>query len=126
MKVFRVRVKNTMKPELPRFIRAYFLSAFFSFFLLGQLSAQPKTAPHEIKSEQEVMALTRLNQAFENDLNEPRFSNSFIGIEVRSVKTGESLFHLNEKKNFLPASNLKLITTAAALGTLGPNYHYLT
>ncbi len=89
-------------------------------------NAQPKTAPSTVKSEQESMAITRLQQTIANLLDEPKFRNSFIGIEVRSVKTGESLFHQNENKNFLPASNLKLVTTAAALGILGPDFHYST
>ena len=97
-----------------------------AFFLFTSQNLFAQTAPSRLKSEQESLALKRLEQAIENDINEPRFSNSFIGIEVRSVKTGESLFHLNENRNFLPASNLKLVTTAAALGTLGPDYHYTT
>ena len=100
-----------------------FLFVFFSYEIL---LAQPKTAPSQAKSEQEMMALQRLEQSMENDINDPRFANSFIGIEVTSVKTGESLFHQNENRNFLPASNLKLVTTAAALGTLGVDFRYTT
>jgi len=104
----------------------FLLPLAFFFFSSQDAFGQPQTAPNQTKSAQEVQALQRLEQEIENDLNEPRFSNAFIGIEVRSVKTGESLFHQNEKKNFLPASNLKLVTTAAALGTLGPDFRYST
>jgi D-alanyl-D-alanine carboxypeptidase/D-alanyl-D-alanine-endopeptidase (penicillin-binding protein 4) len=107
--------------------RRLFKVCLLILFLSGDaIYAQPKTAPAPAKSEQEIMALQRLQQSMENEVNDPRFSNSFIGIEVKSVKTGESLFHQNENKNFLPASNLKLVTTAAALGTLGPDFRYMT
>jgi D-alanyl-D-alanine carboxypeptidase/D-alanyl-D-alanine-endopeptidase (penicillin-binding protein 4) len=105
------------------------LSVVWLLFMLCSYSilyAQPKTAPSQAKSDQEILALQRLQQAMENDISEERFANSFIGIEVRSVKTGESFFHQNENRNFLPASNLKLVTTIAALGTLGPDFHYTT
>ena len=100
------------------------------FFLIlsnpWQVYAQPQTAPNQPKTQQEIQALQRLQQGMENDVNDSKFGNSFIGIEVKSAKTGESLFHMNENKNFLPASNLKLVTTAAALGTLGPDFRYST
>ncbi len=106
------------------------ISCFFltiTILFTNSLSlAQPQTAPSPAKTQQETQALQRLQQGIENDLSESRFANAFIGIEVKSVKTGESLFHLNEGKNFLPASNLKLVTTAAALGTLGPDFRYST
>lgn len=106
--------------------RLYVAVIVFCIFPLTICHSQPQTAPSQVKSSQEVLALGRLQQSIENDINDPRLANSFIGIEVKSIKTGESLFHQNENKNFLPASNLKLLTTAAALGTLGPDYHYVT
>lgn len=103
-----------------------FIVPFYCFFLCSIVYAQPQTAPSQVKSAQEVLALQRLQQAMESEINDARFANAFIGIEIKSVKTGESLFHQNESRNFLPASNLKLVTTAAALGTLGPDFRYTT
>lgn len=59
-------------------------------------------------------------------LNNPEFSNGFIGISVVSAQTGEVLFSMNDKKNFIPASNLKLLTTATALRYLGADYKFQT
>jgi D-alanyl-D-alanine carboxypeptidase/D-alanyl-D-alanine-endopeptidase (penicillin-binding protein 4) len=103
----------------------------FTAFLLvltsySSVYAQPKTAPLQQKSDQEKAAIERLTQGIVNDISDPRFSHAFVGIEIKSLKTGESLFHENENKDFLPASNLKLIITAAALGTVGPDYRYKT
>jgi D-alanyl-D-alanine carboxypeptidase/D-alanyl-D-alanine-endopeptidase (penicillin-binding protein 4) len=104
-----------------------FILLFYPFvYNSDTVYGQGQTAPNQTKTEQELQALQRLEQGIGNDLSDSRFSNAFIGMEVKSVKTGESLFHLNENKNFLPASNLKLVTTAAALGTLGPDFRYAT
>jgi len=49
-----------------------------------------------------------------------------IGISVRALATGELIFEDNSKKNMAPASNLKLLTTFAALGILGESYRFKT
>lgn len=103
-----------------------FIFIFSSFFFVKDLYSQPQTAPNTSKSPQEITVLQKLQQDMQKDISDPQLSNAFIGIEVRSVKTGELLFHQNEKKNFLPASNMKLVTTAAALSTLGPDFRYTT
>ncbi len=51
--------------------------------------------------------------------------NNF-GIKIYSLDRGEPLFELRAKKLFVPASNLKILTTAVALETLGPNYRFPT
>jgi D-alanyl-D-alanine carboxypeptidase/D-alanyl-D-alanine-endopeptidase (penicillin-binding protein 4) len=48
------------------------------------------------------------------------------GIKIYSLDRGEPLFELRAKKLFVPASNLKILTTAVALQTLGPNYRFPT
>lgn len=51
--------------------------------------------------------------------------NNF-GVKIYSLDRGESLFELRGEKLFVPASNLKVLTTAVALETLGPNYRFPT
>jgi serine-type D-Ala-D-Ala carboxypeptidase/endopeptidase (penicillin-binding protein 4) len=53
-------------------------------------------------------------------------SRLFWGIVVADRDTGEMLLSLNADHYFAPASNAKLITTALALATLGPNYQFRT
>lgn len=48
------------------------------------------------------------------------------GVLVVSLDRGDTLFALNERESFVPASNLKLFTTAAALRALGPDYRFGT
>ncbi len=62
-----------------------------------------------------------------NDIfNDPNFSNAEWGVVIQSLETGEYFYKRNESKLFMPASNLKLFTTAAGLVILGSNYRFKT
>ena len=50
----------------------------------------------------------------------------FWGVSVKSLSTGRGLFARNDEKLFVPASNMKLFTTAVALIRLGPDFRYTT
>ncbi|MFC2135130.1 D-alanyl-D-alanine carboxypeptidase/D-alanyl-D-alanine-endopeptidase, partial [Bacteroidota bacterium] len=58
--------------------------------------------------------------------NDPNFDNATWGVLIKSLKTGEVLYKKNENKLFVPASVLKLFTTASSLLLLGSNYQYYT
>src|SRR5437588_1993250 len=59
-------------------------------------------------------------------LSDPGLARGFWGIEVVSLNTGQVLYSQNADKLFIPASNTKLFTTAAALALIGPNYKFHT
>ena len=69
-------------------------------------------------------------QELKNDLDalldNPDFSNANVGVAVLSLESGEYFYRKNENKNFIPASTQKLITTAAALEFLGPDFRFYT
>ena len=48
------------------------------------------------------------------------------GLSVADGETGETLFEQNAAKYFVPASNMKLFTTALALAKLGPDFRFHT
>jgi serine-type D-Ala-D-Ala carboxypeptidase/endopeptidase (penicillin-binding protein 4) len=48
------------------------------------------------------------------------------GLLVVDAQTGETLYQQNADRYFVPASNMKLFTTALALAKLGPNYRFHT
>lgn len=48
------------------------------------------------------------------------------GLLIVDAASGETLFQQNSDHFFVPASNMKLLTTALALDTLGPDYRFHT
>lgn len=53
-------------------------------------------------------------------------NNALWGVYVQHVETGETWYERNASNAFLPASNQKIFTTAAALDALGSDYRYRT
>jgi PBP4 family serine-type D-alanyl-D-alanine carboxypeptidase len=82
-----------------------------------------------------AVLLPNLSLAVSNDLDldkrldriRRRFRlNRAIGVLVQNAETGETLYEHNAEKKFIPASGMKLVTMAAALHYLGPNYRFET
>ena len=71
-------------------------------------------------------SLTEFQKELDEIFNDPSFRNANWGVVIQSIETGEYLYKKNEDKFFIPASNLKLFTTASGLLLLGPNYKFST
>jgi D-alanyl-D-alanine carboxypeptidase/D-alanyl-D-alanine-endopeptidase (penicillin-binding protein 4) len=56
----------------------------------------------------------------------PEFSNAHWGILIVDPSTGDTLYSRNAGKLFMPASNMKILTSSTALTQLGPDYRYRT
>jgi D-alanyl-D-alanine carboxypeptidase len=85
------------------------VSASFVFFLvLSALRAQSLHA--------EIDAL----------LNVEWLRYGYCGVVVRDLQTGETLYRRDAERVLIPASNMKLLVTAAALHRLGPEYRFRT
>lgn len=67
-----------------------------------------------------------LSLYIDEQLDEPAYDNAMWGVLVVDETSGAVLYSRNPGKSFLPASNTKLYTAAAALEQLGPDYRYRT
>ncbi|HEY6347948.1 MAG TPA: D-alanyl-D-alanine carboxypeptidase/D-alanyl-D-alanine-endopeptidase [Candidatus Angelobacter sp.] len=59
-------------------------------------------------------------------INQPQMASALWGIDVVDLESGKTIYSLNPDHLFLPASNVKLLTTAAALALAGPDYRFHT
>jgi D-alanyl-D-alanine carboxypeptidase/D-alanyl-D-alanine-endopeptidase (penicillin-binding protein 4) len=50
----------------------------------------------------------------------------YCGVVVRDLQTGETLYTRDAERVLIPASNMKLLVSAAALHRLGPDYRFRT
>jgi D-alanyl-D-alanine carboxypeptidase/D-alanyl-D-alanine-endopeptidase (penicillin-binding protein 4) len=67
-----------------------------------------------------------LSLVVDSFLARPAFSATRLGILVESQRTGEVLYERNADSLLIPASNMKIVTGAAALSLLGPEFRFRT
>lgn len=69
---------------------------------------------------------TRLQNDLERMIDSPGWAGDRWSVLVLSLDKGDTLFNHGGDESLVPASNLKLFTTAAALYYLGPEFRYNT
>src|SRR5207248_1357812 len=67
-----------------------------------------------------------LRRAVEQLLAQPPLNSAHVGVQVESLEDGQVVFARNGDALLNPASNTKLITSAASLLRLGPEYRFST
>ncbi len=66
------------------------------------------------------------NEFFQQWQNDPLLKNASIGVSVMNAVSGEKIMETHPQLSLVPASVLKIITSAAALEIMGPRYHFET
>lgn len=99
----------------PRAFVALILLLCFHSALLAE-AGPAKKAPSKKSIAQQINAI----------LNQPEMVRAHWGIDVVELDSGRVLYSLNPDQLFLPASNAKLFTTAAALALAGEDYRFRT
>ena len=67
-----------------------------------------------------------LSDRIDETLDADAFEGATWGVFIRDLDTGRVLYDRNADLPMIPASNMKLVSTAAALDALGPDYRYQT
>lgn len=94
------------------------------FAALGQAcgSVRTSTAPGPANR----TAVNALRASIDSLTTAPEFSNAHWGVLIVDPESGDTLYAHNAGKLFMPASNMKILTTSTALARLGPDYRYRT
>lgn len=103
------------------YLNKFFIILFAFCIVSGAVFAQ-----NESFSAKSSTTLEELRNEFDQLFDDPDFYNAQWGVCVQSLETGEFLYRRNENKLLMPASNLKLVTTASALQLLGAGYKFRT
>ena len=74
----------------------------------------------------EMRPTPSLARELQQMFDDPQFYDSIWGVAIQSLTTNEFIYVRNEHINLIPASNVKLFTTAAALVRLSPDYRIST
>jgi D-alanyl-D-alanine carboxypeptidase/D-alanyl-D-alanine-endopeptidase (penicillin-binding protein 4) len=89
--------------------------------------ASPRNAPAAASS---TAAPAKAVRGLQADLarvfGAPIMARGVWGVDVRSLDTGDTLYSLNADKLMMPASNMKIVTMAAAAETLGWDHRFTT
>ena len=114
-----MKLKNSLNKSLI-LLSVLFLAAF-------NINAQDTT---KIKKDSLLLSsystISELGTQLDDIFNDNSFINANWGVVIQSLENGEYFYKRNEDKFFVPASNLKLFTTAAGLLLLGSDYRFST
>lgn len=83
--------------------------------------APPATAPKSNPRAERTLA-SDLNRIFAA----PVMEHGLWGVAIKSLDTGKVIYALNARKLMMPASNMKIVTLAAAAEILGWDYRFKT
>ncbi|MCR2823301.1 D-alanyl-D-alanine carboxypeptidase/D-alanyl-D-alanine endopeptidase [Lederbergia panacisoli] len=75
---------------------------------------------------EEVKGSKPLSKKIEEILQNPRLEGAVTGVSIRKASDGDLIYSHFGDTRLRPASNLKMITAAVALETLGPGYRFKT
>lgn len=90
----------------------------------GTLPSGNSTAPTRRGGPAATVAELRARVA--EIIHRPGLARAQVGVKIASLDSGQVLFEENADKLYMPASNMKIYTVAAALDKLSPDFRFVT
>ncbi|MFB4169566.1 D-alanyl-D-alanine carboxypeptidase/D-alanyl-D-alanine-endopeptidase [Virgibacillus sp. JSM 102003] len=106
-------------------VKNYSFGMLFLFLLIFMIGSGATDRNNEAANTiEERNTMTKQIESFIK--SEPKLNGAITGISVRSASNGEKLYEHMGDVRLRPASNMKLLTAAAALAVLGENHTFST
>ncbi|MGI8638371.1 MAG: D-alanyl-D-alanine carboxypeptidase/D-alanyl-D-alanine endopeptidase [Pyrinomonadaceae bacterium] len=86
----------------------------------------PNPTPTATPTPVPIQTITDLQSQIRLSLARPELQRGQVGVKIAALDTGKTIFEQNAEKYFMPASNMKSFTVAAALEKLSPDFHFVT
>ncbi|HEX6124459.1 MAG TPA: D-alanyl-D-alanine carboxypeptidase/D-alanyl-D-alanine-endopeptidase [Pyrinomonadaceae bacterium] len=113
-----------MKPSTLVFAAFLFVVTVAAQTPQPTMTPVPTATPFAIQKT--VQTLADIQSKIRARLLAPELRRGQVGVKIVSLNSGKVVFEENAEKYFMPASNMKNFTVAAALDRLGPNYRFVT
>lgn len=108
-------------------LRAFILStALIVTALSHSLAAQTPTPAPTATPAGSAASINDLQFRLRQSLAKPEVIRGSVGVKITSLTSGKIVFENDAEKYFMPASNMKNFTVAAALERLGPDHRFVT
>ena len=86
----------------------------------------PSVTPTPTPTPPQYLTLSEVQAKIQNVLSRPNLQRGHIGVKIVSLDTNQVIYEQNAEKYFMPASNMKGYTVAAALEKLSPDFRFIT
>ncbi|MEP7212936.1 MAG: D-alanyl-D-alanine carboxypeptidase/D-alanyl-D-alanine-endopeptidase [Acidobacteriota bacterium] len=91
-----------------------------------RVTPTPTPTPVAVSTPLPVQNVADLTARIRSRIAKPEVRRGQIGIKIVSLASGKTVFEENAEKYFMPASNMKNFTVAAAMEKLTPDFRYVT
>src|SRR5687767_4688771 len=109
------------------FLFSFLLWAAGTVILPAQTpTPSPVPQPSPTIAAKPVQTLFELQSKIRSRLLATELRRGQVGVKIVSMATGKVIFEENAEKYFMPASNMKNFTVAAALEKLTPDFRFIT
>lgn len=89
-------------------------------------AVSPTPTPSATPAPVAIQTISDLQSRINLTLSRPELRRGQVGIKIVSLDSGKNVFETNAEKYFMPASNMKSYTIAAALEKLSPDFRFVT